>query len=284
MNIKKNFTLIFSGVFILALLYVYIYSFNAENEQPAQQRTVLVEKFTGTWCGWCPYGVEILDNILDKTDNVVVLAYHTRDTDSMTIATTKVLQDAFDPKHPQAVIDRVQYPETEKLPISRDDWDRTITYRLGAAPFLLIDIEGNYDPGSRKVDLDVKFQPGKDFLEGRYMINFVITENGLKYTQKIFRDPDRKEIPGYIHNHVVREMVTGPTGMELKKKPTVIDDENVTILEDMSYSFVIDKEYIAENCHIVVFVHEDKGDGFGPVQNAAEISIKVLAGFRHDNR
>ena len=30
-------------------------------------RTVLVEQFTGTWCGYCPYGVDILNNILCRT-------------------------------------------------------------------------------------------------------------------------------------------------------------------------------------------------------------------------
>ncbi|MCP4723626.1 MAG: Omp28-related outer membrane protein, partial [bacterium] len=203
---------------------------------------------------------------------------------TMMIEDTKTIVDAFKPAHPQAVIDRVQYPETEKMPISRGDWDRTVTYRLGARVPLIMDVHGGFDPSNRKVDLDIKFEPRKDFEQGTYKINVVITENGLKYTQKIFRDPNRKEIPDYVHKHVVREMVTGPWGQALEKKQIKMQDEDVTTLKDEKISFKLDKKFIAENCHVVVFVHEDLGDGYGPVQQAAELSIKDMAGFIPDNR
>ncbi|MFC1493357.1 Omp28-related outer membrane protein [candidate division KSB1 bacterium] len=281
MQTHKN-TILTIFLILILILSGFIYCTKKDMDESSGQRVVLLEKFTGTWCGWCPYGAEILEDILEKTGNVVVLAYHTKD--SMTIEDTKVLQNAFDPRHPQAVIDRVQYPETEKMPISRGDWDRTVTYRLGAGVPLLISAEGAYDPGSRMVDLDIKFEPGKDFKEGTYKINVVITEDGLKYTQTIFRDPNRNEIPGYVHKHVVREMVTGPWGQVLDKKQIRIEDEDVSVLKDKTISFKLDKKFIAENCHVVVFVHEDLGEGYGPVLQAAELNIKDMTGFIPDNR
>ena len=34
------------------------------------QRKVLFEEFTGNWCGWCPRGHIILENILHENANI----------------------------------------------------------------------------------------------------------------------------------------------------------------------------------------------------------------------
>ncbi len=269
--------LLFINLTIFSTISLTLQCTNGDTGDLEGQRTVLFEKFTGTWCGWCPYGVDILDEILETTDRIVVLAYHTKD--SMSIGTTKDLTEAFDPRHPMAVIDRVQYPETEKMPISRNDWKRTVTYRQGARSFLDLGVSGIYDPGSRKIELDVKLKSLKDYTEGVFKLNVIVAQNGLIYTQRIFRDPERKEIPGYIHNYVVREMVTGAWGKVLEKEKIMVEDEEAQVLKGEKISFKLNEDFDAENCHIVIFIHEDLGKGYGPVQQATEISVKKLTGF-----
>jgi hypothetical protein len=43
----------------------------------AQSRGASLERFTGAWCGWCPYGAWVLDSIQERLgDQAVILAWH----------------------------------------------------------------------------------------------------------------------------------------------------------------------------------------------------------------
>jgi len=45
-----------------------------------QERKVLFEQYTGTWCGWCPYGYEILEGLLTQyNERIIPIVYHSRD-------------------------------------------------------------------------------------------------------------------------------------------------------------------------------------------------------------
>ena len=45
----------------------------------AEKRLVLVEEFTGTWCGWCPHAMYLLDSLKLQNYKICVLAYHESD-------------------------------------------------------------------------------------------------------------------------------------------------------------------------------------------------------------
>src|SRR5690606_30731692 len=43
------------------------------------RKKVALDDYTGTWCGWCPRVLNVVDLIEDETDDVIVMAIHVND-------------------------------------------------------------------------------------------------------------------------------------------------------------------------------------------------------------
>jgi len=197
-------------------------------------------------------------------DKLIALVYHNRD-DLATEDGTEYIK-YIKPAHPQAAIDRVQYPETTKIPISRGDWGRTVAYRMEAPTKFSVEVEAAYDAPDRDMKLTAKIGV-KGEADDAFRINVVVAEDHIRRKQKYSRKP-YKEIEEYYHSHVVRDMITGPFGKPLDLTAKV---NGGTI--SVPFTFNIKPEFIDRNCHVVVFIHKDLGDGFGPVMQAEEIHI-----------
>ncbi|MFC1561724.1 Omp28-related outer membrane protein [candidate division KSB1 bacterium] len=242
------------------------------------QNKVLLEQYTGTWCGWCPYGHDILKGMEEYyDDDLIVLVYHSRD--ELATETGNELIGFVKPFYPAASIDRHNYPDTDKFFLGRNDWQRTVTYRMGAETPLNISLEGSrYDETSREVTINVSLLSGSD--DENLRINVVLTEDHIKSAQKIYGKP-YTEIEDFYHSNVVRDMVTGAFGAPFTYGKKVIQEENrekrQREITEYSYSAAykvkIDPGITAEHAGIVVFVHEDTGEGYGPVVQAAHISV-----------
>jgi len=237
------------------------------------QRKVLLEEFTGTWCGWCPYGADIIKQILTERNDVVVLAYH--DSDPMSTSDGNQLINIMQPAYPQAAIDRIHFSGQDKIPISRGFWSSRCAERAQIIPTFSILLEAGYNSSTRNVNLNVNLKTLAD-LSGTYRINVVISEDSLNYTQKIYEKP-YDEISPYYHMHVVREMITGTFGEVLNASPLV---NNTSIQKN--YNFSLNSNYNDRLCHIVVFVHEDLGNGIGPVQQAEETDLSLTTGIKEE--
>ena len=89
-------------------------------------KAVLIEEFTGAWCGWCPDGRVVLDDLQDQFGNDIAVA-SVHQGDQMTTPEGNTIIAAFGPAYPQANIDRVLFPGATGIPISRGSW-ATETY------------------------------------------------------------------------------------------------------------------------------------------------------------
>lgn len=204
---------------------------------------------------------------------MIVLAYHA--SDPMSTSDGNQLIDAMSPAYPQAAIDRIQFPGASKIPISRGDWGKRCLERSSVSPTFSISLEGDYNSSTRNVSLNVNLKTLAD-LSGTYRINVVISEDSLNYTQKIYGKP-YTEISPYYHMHVVREMISGAFGEVLNTSPLV---NNTSIQKN--YNFSLNSNYNEGLCHIVVFVHEDLGNGIGPVQQAEETDLSLTTGIKEE--
>ncbi|MFC1554942.1 Omp28-related outer membrane protein [candidate division KSB1 bacterium] len=275
---------IFRNAMIVALIVVLAVSTIAFGQQQRQERKVLFEQFTGTWCGWCPYGHEIL-NVLkgEHGDNMILLVYHARD-NLITEAGDELIAHVG-PAYPQATVNRVQFPYTSKVPISRGDWAKTVEYMLGGSPTATIETPDlKYDVDSREVSFNAKVT-SRGSAEKKYRINVVLTEDHILEAQKIFGKPSYNEIKDFYHSYVVREMVTGAFGEEFTLTVPKVEEPAEGQRRgrgapagtfEKNFSFKIDPKFVDKFCHVVVFVSEDNGDGYGPVLQAAEINIADL--------
>jgi len=72
-------------------------------------------------------------------------------------------------------------------------------------------------------------------------------------------------------------MITGAFGEVLNTSPLV---NNTSIQKN--YNFSLNSNYNERLCHIVVFVHEDLGNGIGPVQQAEETDLSLTTGIKEE--
>lgn len=70
-------------------------------------RNVVVEEFTGTWCGWCPRGIVGMEYMKEKYGDkgFIGIAVHTGN-DPMTVAAYQSVVDTFSDGAPSATMDR----------------------------------------------------------------------------------------------------------------------------------------------------------------------------------
>jgi len=224
---------------------------------------VLLEEFTVTWSGRCPIGTTVIEKMLEKYDNIIVLAYHN---DEMKTEEGNELIEKVQPVYPQAMIDRFTFPDSTKLVMFPAHWEEKYRIRSQVKPSITIEIQPDYNEKSRQVDLRVIICT-KEELSGKYHINVVLTEDGLSYPQKIFERQEKVIDPCY-HKHVVRKMITGATGELLNKYPL---PDGVCIMKN--YSFKLKPSFNVKKCNIVVFVHEIIRDGIEPVLQAAKTRV-----------
>lgn len=71
----------------------------------AAKRNIVVEEATGTWCGWCPMGYLLLENVREQYDDVVVIAVH--DGDSMAASSYSGFISQYISGYPQYLVNRL---------------------------------------------------------------------------------------------------------------------------------------------------------------------------------
>ena len=222
-------------------------------------KNVLLEEFTGTWCSWCPFGDDDIKAIQQAHENIIVLSYHYND--EMATPEGDTLVGMLGPNFPQANVDRVQFSEFKTIPFNREYWEVKCVEQAASYPAFSIELDCDYDPDTREVDLTAIICTTQE-LTGSYLINVVVTEDSLNYAQKIYGKED--QIYPYYHMHVVRDMITGTTGEPLDAGPL---SDKICIIKQ--YSFTLNPDFDENNCHIVMFIHEDVFKGIGPVQQAS---------------
>ncbi len=73
-----------TGIFIIQAGYENITS-NTEEVQVVEDKglsfvkNILVEQFTGTWCGWCPRAIYNISNLMEQDSAISHVAYHLND-------------------------------------------------------------------------------------------------------------------------------------------------------------------------------------------------------------
>lgn len=176
------------------------------------KKRVLVEDFTGTWCGNCTrvaYGVE---QLLEQSDKVVAVAVHNGD----------------DPYHYKGIEPlRAQiYPETGDFPLPTARLNRTIFWKfpvdiniqqaknltsnncgLGLA------LKSSIQNGKLNVDVNLKF--AQDYSNLKLVV--YILEDGLIYNQVNYTSFYNNQNPviNFVHNHVLRSVFTNILGDEI---------------------------------------------------------------------
>ena len=238
---------------------------NVQDEDVDTDPFVLVEQYTGTWCPYCPYGVDVLKQVA-RTYGAKIhrAAWHYND--PMQIEAWSEIDGYIGvSSFPSASINRTQFPGVGSIPIGRGSWEAGVGIVLNdwRSP-VTITLEGKtYDESTKQfnVSANVFFHRG---WKGDLRINAMVTENGMKFPnspQRKYENGRVNQYPDYVHDDVVLGIYPNALG-----EPLNMSAEHVTQTQTTkSFSFT-SPHTVSENAQLVVFVHQVKADGtVGPV-------------------
>ncbi len=202
------------------------YADNDDNVQPytvvkmetGYKRTPVVEEFTSSYCGWCPFGAAAL-NLLEDTygDEIVLIAAHGH-----------MNQNELDPMadseyakmgingYPTTLVNR-QYQHTGNLPVyfdviptvkkivDSDVCEADMTIEVGAAPTNKL---------VKTIDVTTTLNFDFDVKAGDYSMVYALTEDGITGHKQKTSLPDMvddamKENPGLTREQVIEAMADG---------------------------------------------------------------------------
>ena len=182
-------------------------------EVPTSGKKVLVEDLTGVRCPNCPSGNARLEAIKSiYGDNLIIIGVHgnlltrplSENNYDFRNPSAIALEESYIPilGKPSAVINRKTHPEFNMLanPL-QDQWQVIIERELQLDQRLIIEME--IVSSSVGYEIKVGLLPMEDLGSG-FSLHCFVTEDNIIDAQE---DVDRI-IPDYIHNHVLRDIIT----------------------------------------------------------------------------
>ncbi len=198
-------------------------------------RKVLVQKYTATWCTYCPLMTSALDKLDEEVpDRIVVMAIHCND--SFSINEGAQLANDF---------------KISSIPRSDIDYRVTTTYSAAELNNAL-NGELTDHPAVCGIAAESKVEGGQIYAEakirfsetGRYRVCCTVIEDGLLYEDGYSED-------GY-YNHVLRSFATSRTGAALGECEAGTE-------YPCAYTFSVGKKWNLEKCSVLFYVMKEDG-------------------------
>jgi thiol-disulfide isomerase/thioredoxin len=223
-NVKKLLTLSFACVFTFLVVFANyqapykVYASNGGDFIPSPS-PVIVERFTGGWCGACPYasaGMHYAEMVLNETEDVFIpLAFHYRD--SLASADTEKRADYYSiNSYPSVVVGGIDLIVGVPNDGQYLDFDQYVAAILECQnqQRILADIQltGDFDDHV----FQVKVKAREDF--GKRNINII----AVIYQDWVITEQANGE---YMNRYVVQKMPYGVTGKPVRLKADQIYDE-----------------------------------------------------------
>ncbi len=213
------------------------------------KRKVVIEDYTGTWCGYCPSVAAAIMDAHDATDDISVVAIHetaNSNPDPFHFPQVQLLQDEFGVDGLPAA--RLNRTTTWNSPYETSD----VTAMAGENTDLAISINSNLTGNELSVDVNVIYENGS--ITGDRLVVYLL-ENGLIYEQTNYYNDDPTSpfyqmgnpIPDFEHNEVLRLSLTDIFGDDIPETPAFNDyTKNLNV--------TIPSEYNTNNLELVVMV------------------------------
>ena len=202
---------------------------------------IIVEDYTGTWCGHCPrVGIKLDDYVVNGHPNCLVISNHGPNNDPYTFSNHAALANVFNSQglYPTVYIDR-----DFKWAENNSQLDLQFTSRrppLGLA--LQSTINGNTINLTTKVKFDVTTAVNLRLIV--YLLQDGEVYPQVNYGYYNLPNP----IPGYVHNGILRRTATDLFGDDI---PTANQAKGTTYEK----TFAIDATgFNVNNCRIIAFV------------------------------
>jgi thiol-disulfide isomerase/thioredoxin len=242
---------------------------------PEGERIVLLEEFTGKGCTNCPKGSREIDNLLSfYNGQLVVVSIHANffanpaqfPLGQFDLRTDEGEQlfNYLGPNlgYPAGVINRRKF--SNEFQHGANVWAGFVAQESLIDPDVEFAINRTYDESSRQVDLQVQGR-AKVAISAPLRISVMFTESGIIDAQD---DAEAHDIvPDYMHNHVLRDMLTPFDGQDLAQGLEAGEEFEAT------FSYTVSSDWNAANCNIIVFVSRNTSAGDIYVLQAGEVHL-----------
>jgi len=247
--------------------------------QSQTPRRVFVEEYTGVQCTNCPAGAELIKQAeLDHPGLVVAVGLHSGSLSSpirnvskdtfQTVFAQNLLNSYFDEdaNKPSAAIDRIK--ENGAYFYAATKWLSVINERLATPSPLNLSVTSSFNASTEEFTIAVEGNYTADVSQ-KQSLTIEITEDGIQDAQD---GADGSVILDYIHNHVLRDMLTEYTGQPLLSDLPSIEKGRVFV-KVFKYKIPDAKKakWNVDNMNIIAVVHNSDNK---EVQQAAETKLK----------
>lgn len=252
--------------------------FMAEVVTP-QSHVVLIEEFTGVNCVNCPAGHDITKDILANNPNRAIAAIihagfltdaHPNSTQIFVTPETEAMYDLLLVEAvPAAAIDRTLFDGEERLAItSKSQWAGRVASKLSDPTPVNVYLHRQYDPATRQLNIFAQLRYTENVADA-HNITIYVTENDITDSQ-LLPDPisgQNTVNDAYIHQHVVRDVVTATSGDAIQATPP----QNSGLVVVKKFTTTLSTAWNVDKCHIVALVHQASGDK--KVLQATELAV-----------
>ncbi|MCF8348356.1 MAG: Omp28-related outer membrane protein [Bacteroidales bacterium] len=254
-TLKASFNLLIMGFLFSSIM--------AFSQQP--DRTILIEEFTGEWCGWCPIGMMGLENMIERFgDSVIVVAVHMSDPFESPSAGGMI--GVWGGAAPTALINRAYDTLLQDQVFSPEDWEEVIARQINTPAPCNVSLDYTFDDTSREIMATVSATFTEDFV-GDARLNLYIVEDsviGVSQSNYLSGNPafintPFYELPEHIdnfpHEHLLREMVGESYGIDGVIPDTVYSGQQFHYV----FHYTVPEEFNLEKLHLIGIAQQYKG-------------------------
>jgi hypothetical protein len=239
-------------------------------------RTVLVEEATGVRCQNCPIGTQTLVAMQQQygKDKLVVISLHAAGNFSIPYASSQYdfrsaeiqeLANYIGPLEgfPTAAINRRLLPnEISNFVTPHTRWGGEVAQDLTVDASMALSIDNSFDHNSRSLNIKVEMLPDQ-VLSGEHRLTVLISQDSIQ-------DPQLNGntlVLDYIHRHVVRDVVSAPTG------DIIAEPLETGSLITKTYTVTLPADFDEHHCSVVAFVHRGANSDKQVIQAAEKYII-----------
>lgn len=227
----------------------------------AQVKKVILEDFTGTWCGWCPEGTVIIDQLLAANPtNFIPVASHNGD--ALEIPDGAAIDNGLNvTAYPNGAVDRFQFPGQAKIPMSRSLWSSSFNTRKNTPAIVSISINNAVKIATDSFSATIKVKFTSAPTAGIPLkMNVYILEDSIPATGSLNQSNYSANVQGgaspltnWYHNATLRKALGGAWGFSttIPASPVVGTEYSENI------KFNIPAAWVQKHINVVAFVAYD---------------------------
>uniref|UniRef100_UPI00404B1796 Omp28-related outer membrane protein n=1 Tax=Flavobacterium sp. TaxID=239 RepID=UPI00404B1796 len=180
-------------------------------------KRVLIEDYTGTWCGYCPRVAFAIERVAEQTAYAVPVAIHRSSSnpadanyDPYNYDTSELeLLPQIPAGYPKGLLNRV----IRWTPLEQNNIPQALALTQGENPKLGLAMNASFDNGTINLEVKTKFSNSFQNLKlVVYVLENDLFHNQVNYTSNLYGTGNISPLVNFEHNHVLRFCATNLMG------------------------------------------------------------------------